>query len=233
MTLEEIKAGIRKSWDYLKLCDVGQSFSNPAPLTASEAFKAVATSGTATYEEIYLTGLREGDYNVSLFDYSFVQFGGTTDNTLRYAYYPNPFLGSSVEAVSGLADLREYVEEGVISMDEYLHAIADLRSTQHPPVFRYENSFDQYVDLRHPCSHFHLGHHADNRWPLSRVLTPQAFTLLIIKHFYSAHWASCPKMVVGANEVSADELLITERQNCRILADEFFSDAAKRQFHFA
>lgn len=230
MNLDDIKAGIRKAWAYLKHCEVGLVFSNPAPLVASSEFKAIATSGTSTYEEIYLAGLREGQYNISLFDYSFVQFSGTDDNSLRYAYYPNPFLGSSTEAVAELAELRIYVEEGTLEADDFLHAVAELRSSQHPPLLRYENSFDQYVDLEHPCSHLHFGHHADNRWPLQRIMTPPAFALLLIKQFYPANWANCPTMKVGQNDRTIDELMIVERQDCRILSDEFFSDAAKRQF---
>lgn len=233
MNLNEIKYGIRKAWDYLKLSDVGQVFSNPAPLAASDAFKVLAISSDVSYEELYLAGLRDGQYNISLLDYSFVQFGGSSDNNLRYAYYPNPFIGSSTEAVSELAELRTYVEEGVLEMDEFLHAVAEIRHSQHPPLLRYENSYEQYVDLSHPCSHFHFGHHGENRWPLSRVLTPQAFALLLIRHFYPAFWASCPTMREGAREHSLDDILVAERDNCRILSDEFFSEVAKRQFHFS
>jgi hypothetical protein len=226
----EIRAGISKAWSYFKHCGLDLAFSNPAPLVASDEFKAISLSGTATYEEIYLAGLREGQYNISLFDYSFIQFGGTDDNSLRYAYYPNPFLGSSTEAVAELAELRTYVEEGVLGVDEFLHAVSEVRSSQHPPLLRYENSFDQYVDLRHPCSHLHFGHHAENRWPLRRIVSPQAFALVLIKQFYPGNWTDCPTMKVDKTNRTIDELMVAERQNCRILADEFFSETAKRQF---
>lgn len=233
MNVDEIRSGISKAWAYFKHCGVDLVFSNPAPLVASDEFKAIALSGTATYEEIYLAGLREGQYNISLFDYSFVQFGGTDDNSLRYAYYPNPFLGSSTEAVSELAELRTYVDEGVLGVEDFLHAVSEVRSSQHPPLLRYENSFDQYVDLEHPCSHLHFGHHAENRWPLRRIVTPEAFALVLLKQFYPANWTGCPPMKIGQNDQSVDELMIVERQNCRMLPDEFFSQTANRQFFIA
>ncbi|CAN5118074.1 DUF2290 domain-containing protein [soil metagenome] len=233
MNVNDIKAGIRKSWGYLKHCEVGLVFSNPAPLVASDLFKAIALSDVATYEEIYLTGLREGQYNIALFDYSFVQFGGADENSLRYAYYPNPFLGSSTDAVSELAELRTYVEDGTILVEDFLHLVADLRSSQHPPLLRYENSFDQYIDLQHPCSHLHFGHHAENRWPLQRIVSPQAFTLLVIKQFYPRFWEDCGMMKVGQDDRTFDELMVLERQDSRVLPDEFFSEVATRQFYIS
>lgn len=233
MNAGDIIAGIRHSWDFLKLSEIGQIFSNPAPMSASDEFKAIASDPRAKYEEVYLVGLRDTQYNFVLEDYSFIQIGGVSDNTLRYAYYPNPFLGSSTAAIVELAELREFVEEGAIDVDEFLHLVAELRSTQHPPLLRYENSSEQYQDLIHPCSHFHFGHHADNRWPVRRILTPHAFTLIVIKHFYSDKWQGAGKIRRGKTRLSLDDLMALEKPNCRLLPDDLFSATAGRHFHFA
>jgi hypothetical protein len=187
-------------------------------------------SKTATYEEVYLFGLSEGQYNILLVDYAYLQFSGDDENSLRYGYYPNPFLSASQTAVLELSELKTFIDEGAIDMEEFLHRVSELRYTQHPPPIRYENAEAQYKDLIHPCSHFHFGHHAENRWPVRRVLTPDAFALLIFKYFYSEHWDES-REIFGRN-TSLGEALIAAKKDCRILPDSLFSERAALQFSF-
>jgi hypothetical protein len=100
---------------------------------------------------------------------------------------------------------------------------------------RYENAPSQYKCLHHPCSHFHIGFHAESRWPISRVLTPESFTMLIAKLYYSLQWQ---KLGVDANDKvtgsSFESMLIAEKANCRIIGNELFgSNTEARSFHFA
>jgi hypothetical protein len=176
--------GIRKLWEVSRAAGIGDIFSNPVPLQPSEHFRYLSNNKEVNYEELYLTGMRYSDYNILLADFSFLQFGISHDEHVRYAYYPNPFLGCSRETMEEIGELREFVEEGIITIEEYLHRISESRRSQHPPLIRYENSPDDYVELAHPCSHFHLGHHNDNRWALQRVLTPAAFGLIVFKLFF-------------------------------------------------
>ena len=88
-------------------------------------------------------------------------------------------------------------------------------------------------ELRHPCSHFHLGHHSENRWAINRVLTPLAFTLLVLKQYYSEEWE-----VLGDNaQVEFGNIfegeLIQERTNCRAIGDDLFTANEGRSFHLA
>jgi hypothetical protein len=232
VTRAALVTGIRKTWEYAKAVGVDQSFSDPSPLKASDEFKKLSLSATATYEEIYLAGLSEGQYNILLVDYAYLQFGGHDENSLRYAYYPNPFLGASQSAISELSQLKTYIEEGAIDTEEFLHRVSELRYTQHPPSVRYENSEDQYKDLEHPCSHFHFGHHSENRWPIRRVLTPEAFALIIFKYFYPEYWAEGDNVSGAKGNISLDDALIVAKQDCRVLSDSFFSEQATRQFSF-
>lgn len=175
----------------------------------------------------------EGQYNILLADYAYLQFHGYDENSLHYAYYPNPFLGASQSAISELGDLRTFVDEGVIDMDEFLHCVSEIRYTQHPPLVRYENSADQYKeDLTHPCSHFQLGHHSDNRWPIRRILTPEAFALIIFKYFYPDSWAKGGVISGSEEKISLDDALIAAKRDCRMLPDHLFSERAARQFCF-
>jgi hypothetical protein len=232
VTEAELAQGIRKAWLYAKAVRIDQIFSDPSSLKASDEFKEIALSSTATYEEVYLYGLSGGQYNILLADYSYLQFSRHDENSLRYAYYPNPFLGASQNAISDLAALRTFVDEGVIDMDDFLHSVSEIRYTQHPPLVRYENATDQYKDLVHPCSHLHLGHHSENRWPVRRILTPGAFTLILLKHFYTNLWTNGASIPAGEGEISLDEALIAAKQDCRILPDDLFSAQAARQFYF-
>ena len=111
--------------------------------------------------------------------------------------------------------------------------LRDARLNPQAPLLRYEHAPDQYQELHHPCSHFHIGHHADNRWALNRVVTPRAFTLLILKHYYGSVWRD-----LGHDE--ADECgngfetkLIEEKTRCRSIGDSLFSALEARSFFFA
>lgn len=227
----DIAQGIRRSWTYAKAAGVDQVFSDPSALKVSEEFKEIAADEMATYEEVYLNGLAGGQYNILLVDYAFLQFGGSDEDTLRYAYYPNPFLGASPAAVAELASLKTFVDENIIDMDEFLHQVSEIRYSQHPPLIRYENSRDQYRnDLSHPCSHFHFGHHSGNRWAVRRILTPGAFSLIILKHFYGGYWKAALPVPGGRGVISLDDALAASKRECRILPDDFFSKAASQQF---
>jgi hypothetical protein len=223
---------IKRSWSFCKAAKLDPIFSNPIPMTADKVFKDICRDPNATYEQVFLMGLKERQYNIILFDYSFLQFSGKDEDSIRYAYYPNPFLGASNEALAELADLQEYVTEGVISFEEFLQSISEIRNSQHPPLLRYENSYSQYKENTHPCSHFHFGHHADNRWSLKRILTPGAFCLIIIKHFYRDFWDNSNNIKNGSKEFSLDVALVESKKNSRILSNEFFSKLATDQFFF-
>jgi hypothetical protein len=122
---------------------------------------------------------------------------------------------------------------GVVEIEEFLHRVAELRRSQHPPLTRYENAPDEYVELRHPCSHFHFGHHDDNRWSLQRALSPFAFSLLIFKHYYSSAWhAASPLRVFGRDDLP-DGFLAAEKLSCRILPQDLFSAAEQALFAFS
>jgi hypothetical protein len=131
---QDIITGIRKVWEFSRALGVSGVFSSPTPLSPSEEFVEIATNTEASYETLYLCGLRNSDYNVQLVDYSFFQFGITREDHVRFAYYPNPFLGSSAQAIAEVNELSEYVEEGLVTIEEFLHRIAEIRKSQHPPL---------------------------------------------------------------------------------------------------
>jgi hypothetical protein len=233
MNKPELMAHIRKVWEYAKALEIDGVFSGPAPLEASDDFKRVAVDPNVSYEELYLTGLRESQYNILLKDYSFFQFGAGGQDGVRFAYYPNPFFGAAPEVVAELTEMQEYVSEGIIDFDEFLHRVSEIRRSQHPPLVRYDFAFDQYVEATHPCSHLHLGFHGENRWPVRRYLTPQAFALLIFRLFYLHFWTVAAPIRRGEVEITLDQALEVARTESRLLYAQEFSEAETRRFHLA
>lgn len=232
MNDKDFAKGINKAWLYAKFLGVGELYACPVSLKVSDKFIEVALSSTAIYEDVYLCGLQCADYNILLADYAYFQFSAHADAAMRLAYYPNPFLGASKEAVQDLSSMKELVVEGAIDLEEYLHQVSEIRNSQHPPLVRYENAPGDYKELKHPCSHMHFGHHQQNRWPVKRVLTPQAFALLIMKTFYTPFWEGCGKLKINKSEHSLDELFSKARQDCHPLPNSLFSAAEEKQFHF-
>lgn len=230
MNKREFSKCILRSNNYLKTASADNHISNPSSFNPSEDFKKICLGNTSTYEEIYLMGLKLVEYNILLSDYSFLQFNFQESGSRRYAYYPNPFLGAPSEKLGEVREMKEYLDEGLLDMEQYLHSISEIRSTLHPPLFRYEHSPNQYEELCHPCSHFHVGHHADNRWPVQRVLTPEAFSLMILKHFYKSLWENAGHVTLGKKKFSLDEVYSKEKSKCRKLPQSLFSSKEHEQF---
>ncbi|MCW2411797.1 MULTISPECIES: DUF2290 domain-containing protein [unclassified Sphingobium] len=234
MNKGELAAQIRKTWEYSKAVGIGEIFSNPSALHPSERFRSMSVDENISYEELYLCGLRDGQYNICLKDFSFFQYGlGKEEGDVRYAYYPNPFLGAAPDAVAEVTEMQEYVSEGIIDVDEFLHRIAEVRRPRHPPLVRYEYSKKQYVEDSHPCSHLHLGYHGENRWPVRRYLSAHAFTLLIMRIFYGGFWATANKVRHGPDDLDIESILEISKNDCRLLYAEEFSEREEKRFFFS
>jgi hypothetical protein len=232
MRNDDVRRGIGRSWRLASQIDLMLDVSSELPLLPSDEFRSFALDQNRRYEEVYLCGLRNKDYNFSLVDYSFFQFGISRENHVRYAYYPNPFLGSSPEKVKQLNDYFDAVEDGTMSFEDYLAEISIIKSSNHSPLVRYENAPDEYVQWKHPTSHFHLGDNTNNRWPLGRSLTPLAFSLIIFKQFYSEAWHDRGEIHFDGSTKSLDQRLCDEKLNCRIVPDSLLSKDEKLQFVF-
>lgn len=229
----DFRSGIRKTWEYAKCIGIEGEFSGPSTLNASEEFKAISLDPNMDYERIYLGGMRGGDYNIMLADYSFFQFSYGDQFDIRYAYYPNPFLGASRDAIASIAEMHEYVEEGIIDIDEFLHKISETKQGRCAPLVRYEYARAQYVPLRHPSSHLHLGHHTESRWAVRRVLSPDAFGLLVMKLFYGDYWENADLVKSKDPPTTVDTELALAKTACQLLPREEFSEAEESQFFWA
>lgn len=232
MNKRDLIPQIRKSWEFAKALGVDEEFSMPIALEASEEFKALSVNPDASYEDLYLAGLGSGQYNFVLRDFSFFQFGIGSVDGVRFAFYPNPFLGADADSLAELNEMRGYVAEGLIEIEEFLHKISEIRRPRHPPLIRYEYSKLQYIEETHPCSHFHVGFHGENRWPVRRYLSASAFSLFIFRIFYLDCWPRGEVISYGRKKLSLDAVLERARTESRVLSEEEFSDSEKRRFHF-
>ena len=225
-------ASIRRFWDFLSLIGLEETFSNPTSLKASDEFLAVIFDSSASYEAVYLTALRNSDYNLMLRDHSFFQFTHSLSGW-RLAYYPNPFFGASDAALSEVSELRDYVKEGAISIEEFLHRLSELRSAIQAPLLRYEWAPNDYINLQHPASHMHVGFHSDNRWAFTRVLSPEAFGMFVIKLYYRSSWNPDFRCLVGRDERSLDQIYSACRASTILVPADRISAEELAQFHLA
>ena len=231
MTLGEFNASIRASRVVMEECKILRATANLHSLEASLQFRTAALNAGTTYRELYLCGVENGDYNLLLDDYSFLQYSYTMPDHYRLAYYPNPFAGMGAGFA---AEVEEAVDDGVLSYEEYSQYVSEQPYDVRIPVIRFELHVGACRASEHPAAHFHVGLHTENRWPVARKLTPRMFSLLIAKTYYSENWR-----VNGAMEVDGDGFVnafdrksVGEKNDCQLLGGELFHETERQQLHF-
>lgn len=232
MKRSELESGIVRSWDFLVELGLAETFSNPGSLEVDSEFRNVVLRSDARHGEIYFAGLKFQCYNILLSDYSYLQYSWEKEDHFRYAFYPNPFISKSHEAERNFAKKRKLVQEGALTEEEWLALLATDENEGYIPILRYENSPGQYRGFAHPCSHLHIGTHGENRWAFQRILSPLAFSMLVVKQYYSEEWA-----VHGENAEDRDfrnrferDLVEEKEGQCRILHRDHFSEFEERSF---
>jgi hypothetical protein len=233
MNRSQVQRGIIKTWETAESLGIAESFSQSTPLPIHNEFRDLILSGHASYRDVYTSALSWSYYNVLLNDYSFFQFSLDRDSYVRYAYYPNPFLSGTPQDLAAFKQRRELVEAGMLTHEDFLRLISDSSHFSGVPMLRYENAPDQRVRFHHPCSHLHIGFHAENRWPLRRTLTPYAFSLLIYKNYYGSHWRTFDDEVNDDIRNSLDRELISEKSLCALVREDLFDPIEERSFFFS
>jgi hypothetical protein len=92
-----------------------------------------------------------------------------------------------------------------------------------------------YKKLTHPAAHFHIGMHAENRWPTARKLTPRFFALFIAKCYYAGPWSEFGKITEDdeAFDNRFDRTFVGEKNSCLLLGPDLFHDHERNQLHLA
>ncbi|UMM08002.1 DUF2290 domain-containing protein [Gluconobacter frateurii] len=231
MNRRDIENSIHRSWIFLEKVGLGSSFGQPGALPVNEEFRDLALSPETKYTTLYMNGLQNSHYNILLEDYSYFQYSWEKNEEVRYAYYSNPFISTGHD-MEKFRRLSQLLAADMITLEEYYTMLNDVQPEIRVPLIRYENAPGQYVALKHPCSHLHIGFHSENRWPVRRVITASAFTMLIAKQYYPQEWEALDSTLGEGFEETLDGMLIEERQNCRIIGDDYFAELEERSFHF-
>jgi len=226
MTPSLFSKNIKLCWTLLDELALGSSFSVPTSLNVNTEFRDLALEPGTQYVDLYKSGLALKHYNFLLKDNSYFQYSLIGDD-VRLAYLPCPFVTDNDDF---LVDLETSFKAELLSWEDYQSLMEEIEERQTIPTVRYEYAEGQYREFLHPCSHFHIGHHSDNRWPVNRYLSPLAFTMIILKKYYQTHWdASADDGHTYKNPLN--EKMAIERRKCPILYDTFFSDNEKEVFY--
>ena len=197
-------------------------------LKASSAFKR-ASLRARSYRDVYDAGAANQDFNCMLNDGSYFQFTETSTNELRYAYYPNPY--QFVEYLSERDVASMLLEDEEISQEEFDQLISESIFTSDVPLIRYDLSMSQYCSNYHPAAHLHVGFYVENRWAVRRVLTPLAFMLDVLHHYYPKIWRNAGGEV-DEDPNDLDDVYRKEIGVCEMLDDEYFTPKEAERLYF-
>jgi hypothetical protein len=177
-------------------------------------------------------GLEDRAYNFLLTDFAYFQFAYTLNRngySVRYAYYPNPYSGTTFRGF-----LNAYGESLGESdgYEEFMQHLQEQSPHHLVPPIRYDIAFPDYKELTHPTAHFHFGMHGENRWPASVELTPLAFSFLLAKMFYTDDWNRLGGSRAAGELHPLDKRFIAAKAACRQLDARYFSSNERAQVHF-
>jgi hypothetical protein len=232
MDARSVRRSISKGWTLVDQMGIGSSFAKPTSLDVSDAFRDISLADDSRYEEIYQKGIELVHYNFMLTDYSYFQFSWFGKDNVRYVYYPNPFARER-STMGDTQRLRELEEAGWLTHEEYLSILSDYHVVNRDPMIRYEHAEGEYRAFHHPCAHLHIGHPPRGRWCVARVLTPFAFTMLVLKHQYPQEWQLFGEDRMDSTTGNSFETgLIRERQALNEVPFSFFSITERQTFRF-
>lgn len=206
-------------------------------LEASSEFKRMARRSTS-YRKLYDVGTAYQDFNLMMTDKSFFQFTrtkvknkitGLDDFDLRLVYYPNPY--KFVEYQENKLEVEKMYDNNEITLEEYHQFLSEEFFTSDIPLIRYDLSKNQYCENYHPTAHFHIGFHAENRWLVKRELTPMAFMLKILMHYYTQWWKDLGDN--GNDENHLTKLYREEISRCSLIDRTYFSTLEEGRLYFS
>jgi len=207
---------------FFKDLGIARPMVAPRSLPVNPSFNKFALDTELPYGDVYFAGLRLGQFNFQLSDFSYFQFSFATSDDVRYAFYPAPF-GAKAQARLDL--LHQLLLRGDIDEEAYHTFAEEVPLNYGRPLLRYEYNVGQYKLGLHPASHLHIGTFGDDRWAFQRQLTPRAFALIIGKLYFRPHWEAVT--VNGeddSRENEFDRILLEERRQCVITPQHMFSE---------
>jgi hypothetical protein len=230
MNRQQFERGIAASWSAVQVLELGETYSNGGSLNIQPEFRNLVLDPESSYEDMFLYALQNSCYNFLLSDHSFFQFNWFANDDVRYAYYPNPYLGANATHLLRYKRRVELFENQFIDYEDFLQLLGEAIGRGRVPVVRYENAPGQYKELNHPCSHLHIGLHGDDRWPVRRLLTPDAFCLIMLRNYHGEAWRGS-ELDADGRFTKLDLELSKARNDSKLLAPDFFTAVEERTFH--
>lgn len=227
MTDIDINVNIRKVASLAENLKIDLQHGARVSLQVSDELKKIART-SIYYKDLYDRITDYAEFNLMLVDKSCFQFFEKRNQfgqqELRYAYYPNPY--KFAEFQKELKDCNELLEQNILTQPEYEQFISEAIFTHDIPSIRYDYSPSQYNQKFHPASHFHIGFHSENRWPVSRVLTPYTFFLKILAMYYSDVWV---ENFEYSSDATLNDLFRASKQESYRVPMGFFSDEDEKR----
>jgi hypothetical protein len=238
LDISEFNASIRRARVALSELKLLEGSVYEISLPKSEDFNKTCLT-SRSYVEIYEKGLSLSHYNIVLTDLAFFQFSHKTPMEFAFAFYPNPRVTGSLDALSDYQDLLKQRNLEEINEEEFSQLAASMPAEIYVPRVRYEYSEKQFRKVTHPGAHFHIGMSGEDRWSSARKLSPTSFLYLMVKLYYPNYWwprsrfsGSQDLWNDGATIDNCwDEKLSKSLENDGV--SHFFNDEEKRSFHFA
>ncbi|WP_016955505.1 DUF2290 domain-containing protein [Catenovulum agarivorans] len=233
--MSDFEKSIFRAIDLADSLEILFQAGSSSSLNVSNEVKTM-TRSSARYQEIYDAIVSKQHFNLMLNDRSIFQFSQKTQlQNCRLVFYPNPYQFAEYKSYHSEV-ISLYNEQSGFTQDEVEQLLAECDFTSEIPIIRYDLSMQQHCEMYHPAAHFHIGLHSENRWPVNRALTPFAFFLKILMHYYPDIW----KKSADATNPTKNELDIHYRkelkENCpkiSIYSPKHFSNLELERLHFS
>lgn len=150
----------------------------------------LALSRAQDYERLWTLIMKNKMYDLLLTDQSLLLYNVDTSTKTSYCYYQAPLSVQSYEdfAFEKYGDDWKHVPAN--ARDEYELAMESITIQVPATPMRYDYDPKSRSPGRHPAAHLHIGIDSHIRLAVKYVLTPYAFTLLVLRQCYPDHWAA-------------------------------------------
>jgi len=224
------RIGYSKAKSLLKKVDMllEENTTRGVPPNVSFSKEFIQVSREQNYSQIYTTARRNRDYQILLSDESFFQFSLNLASdgksaVARYAYYETPFDLAEVRALDNLHfGISTNWWETELLEDQLRSNLEEKRFFT--PI-RYDFDLGLFKAELHPASHLHIGFANEIRIPVSKVLSPLAFTCFVLRHIYRPIWKDNRHL----NEVT--QAYNDIKSTCIDLEQSYFPDIEKRDLY--
>ncbi|WGH74941.1 DUF2290 domain-containing protein [Tenacibaculum tangerinum] len=146
-----------------------------------------------SYIDNWKSLIADNIYSFMLTDNSILNFKLNADKRhISFTFYECPFECLSYKEYLVDNDI-EITYENKTFIDYYEVYLHQCERKENPLMVRYDFDEKSYYQGLHPVSHLHIGHKNQVRIGLNKILTPKAFTSIILRQNYPAYWKTILK----------------------------------------